>query len=426
MNRLYLIFLVCGYAVWGQDCSSPSALTHYKVEKFVKKKQQLDDPKYLNDMKSELIRQISTAVSVREKSYTHASDSKESSKYTSKIDVTSNGLIINPQIDICVDQITMSVEKKFIHDLSRNYLTKVIGSDTKSILALIRHSSTTNKTFLKEQYKSFRTKEKYYAGLIPLALESKEDFSLEDYEDFKSALYLLGSKANSTVVTRATTYVRSSVKKEPRKSNNTSYKKPKTIKKQSAGYYKTRTTYSSYKKGITVQAKAGFNLMKDFVSDNTRMSRVYNLDLLAGDVTFKDGSVPIGIGLKYLENSKGKTNYKEIEYEDDLMSEDLAVLYLKAGFSALGFEFYMTYGGNINKLETTYNNRPDSSSSLTLDMGETKMLEIGYGVSIPLNKRVTLYGHYANQGINYFKPRYGTDIIYDSHSLSFGLNFNIN
>ena len=426
MNRLTFLFLVCGYAVWGQDCSSvPSAITHYKIEKFVKKKKQLDDPKFLNDMKSELIRQISTAVSVSEENSTYVTDTKESNKYTSNVDITSSGLIINPQIDICVDKITMSVEKKFVHDLSRNYLTKVIGADTKSMLALIQHSTTTNKTFLKYQYKTFLTKEKYYAGLIPLALESKKEFSLEDYEDFKSTLYMLGAKANSSVVTRAVSYVRDTPKNTTQKSYSSSNIKPKKVAKQSAGYYKTKTSYSSYKKAGTVQIKGGGNIMGDFLSKNERIARVYNIEFMLGDVTYKDGSLPIGIGYKYIDNSKGMTQYNEIEYDDNLMQKDFGILYAKAGLAVGGFELYMTYGKSLTKLNGEYNFKPETSTSKTFSFREPNLFMYGFGIAIPLHKNFSLYGEYSTVDIDYLNPG-GTEAQKSSSNISFGINININ
>lgn len=435
MRAFYLIIFVFGFAVRGQDCTSPSVNTHYVIEKYVKKKKQLEDPEFLNKMKTDLIQQISTAITKKEKHTTYASGTNETSKYASSINITSSGLIINPQIDICLDRITMSVEKKFINELSRNYLTKVINADTKSINALIQNSSTTNKKFLKEQYHSFRIKEKYYADLIPLALESKKEFSFENYEDFKRALYLLGTKANSKNSLSENAIGRNQ-QKTPKKSISSYRKKNISVSKQSAGYYKSKTSYTHYKKFGTIQVKGGINILEDFLTLNDRQAQVYNIEFVAGDVTTDDeGSFILGLGFKSINNSKGETTFNDIQYDDNLLQKDLNILYVKGGIAFSGFELYMTYGKSINYLIGEFNsplvNGYNDKSIETFYLDKTRILNSGFGVCLPIRKYFSLYAEYGwviadiSKNNTPLFPDF-TNKAKECRNISFGVNININ
>lgn len=365
LSNIILSF-VCGYAAWGQECSSPSAVTHYKVVKFAKKKKQLSDPEFIADVKSQLIRQISSAVDVDQNKTTSLSGTKESSKYNSNVDITSSGLIINPQIDICVDKITMSVEKKFVHDLSRNYLTKVIDSDTKSMLALIQHSTTTNKTFLKDQYSAFKKKEKYYSGLIPLALESKKEFSLEDYEDFKTALYLLGTKANSSIVARVKTYTK------PKRVS----KKKSTVAKQSGGYYKTKTTYKGdttakdkHTPSLSLSLGAGYNLG---TTSTWRKGKEETLALdEAEKTTFGGYNLNAGIhygsglifGVRYNYWATSETyNFDWLDVLEHLNTQGRHEVMGDIGFGIHTAKIYFGYGRTINPISGEFYHTPGENT----------------------------------------------------------------
>ena len=416
-----ILFLIIGFVAWGQECPVPSSTTHYTVQKIAKKKKQLEDPKFMTELKAELVKQIQQTVQVTDKNNTSVINGKENNTYMSNVNITSSGLLINPRIDICLDVVTMSIEKSYMHDLSRNYLTEVIKLDNKSIKTLLDYSDASQVKFIKDQLKVFKSKQSYYKTMIPLALQSKKGLNLDLFSDFESNLKILEIEVNKISGRATPISVQSKkayVQAKPTKAINKK-KKPK-----STGYINQNVNYNRFDKGVTLQLRAGQSFLPEIgdTPANKKQSNVVGAVFNIGDIKSEDGVGILGIGFNYHQTSQGKWHSKDNTEVQDVYTKDLQELFIKAGVGVIGGELYMTAGTNINKLSNTISLESEGGD-LTIKDGRIGF--IGFGFAIPIRPWVSIYGEYNITSFKLLRSG-GTGGKNELARFNLGINININ
>lgn len=187
--RLLTVLIVSIVSLFevGASCKPPAS-THYYVTVPFKNEKQLNSAEFINQVKELLVQQIYTNYNIVEKQNIESINGKTRVSFDSSSNSFSSGILINPQMDICFGNLVMSVEKKYVHDLAYNYLTKVIEIDIATLKVLEQENRNSKTLVVKVKLDNLKRKEHYYSMIEPLALLSDNNFDVSKYREFKTLL----------------------------------------------------------------------------------------------------------------------------------------------------------------------------------------------------------------------------------------------
>lgn len=449
LNCLIITFLLTSFFGWSKNCESPNPDTHYFYQ--VKaKKNKLRDKDFKSSLKTDLLRQIITSTEFNSSKSIIVKDGDERIIYKSQSKSFSNGIILNPLYTHCNGLITVSVNKKFVHDLSLKFLTEVIQVDIETLKSLLETEQYPQENLYKQKFSQLQKKGDYYKSLLPLAYLSKENFSIEKLKEFESLITKLEvklnkktnfsfersiSKGKSNIVNSSKPKVNNKIHLDIEKKYKKYQRKTNRIIKNNQSKVINNNTH--FYLPFTLQVNAGSTSMRDFaVEKNRRVSNTYGVHLSFMNIKKEETNGYIALGYYNILNSKGTSTYRKVEYDDDFLQQDLEFLSLKVGFAGRGGELYYRFSRNLKNLDGVYNLNMDharwGSISIETDdpptqynLIDSRINSISMGLSIPLTTFLTLYLEYGNYKLIFEQENSRHDGEYKSPTFNFGLNLNI-
>ena len=180
-----ILIILLGFMKMEAQCKSVSIHENYSIRRTLEDESKLDDPEFINDLKQQLINQISTFVdsSVNIKSSNKKKKKIKSRKITERnSSIASLGILNDPTIYYCNKVVTMSINKEEYKKNQYDYFTIKLETYADSLNNLLSIGNIDDVKFLKDMISSYGNKISEISSLLPLvSLKDKEKKILHEF-----------------------------------------------------------------------------------------------------------------------------------------------------------------------------------------------------------------------------------------------------
>lgn len=188
------LILMSANLMMGAEPCSVSIYDNYVIKRHLDNERQLDDPQFINQLKEQLINQISSFVdsSVSISSSKKKKKRLRSSKTTNhNASVASLGILRDPLIQVCNGVVIMSIGKDQYEKTQYDYFKMKLKSNSQSLEQLLQLGYIEDMKFLNEQIEIFNAKLNEVSVMLPLVdLQYEEQEMLNSFTTNVSILKL--------------------------------------------------------------------------------------------------------------------------------------------------------------------------------------------------------------------------------------------